>query len=181
MKITLGDKRRSFIGAWVLAALIVLGVNGLNMTNLLDQPLLGNSQEVKGIRRQWKLLEQLRSLAIKEAKAVADVDLDRLFARFEPLSVLNVWDSDGEGGGTQAEESGPILPVLTGLLSVSDLKGNVHSTAVFYGKRYEEKDEIQGYRIEKIAEEGVHLTKWGTNWFVPAPEGEFTSIRKDLD
>ena len=181
MKITVGGKQRSFMGAWVLAALIILGVNGLNMADLLDQPLLGNSREVKGIRRQWKLLEQLSSLAIKEAKAVAEVDLDRVFARFEPLSVLNVWDTGTEAEEAQAEESGPILPVLTGLLSVSDLKGNVRSTAVFYGRRYKERDEIQGFRIEKIAEEGVYLTKWGTNWFVPAPEGEFTSIRKDLD
>ena len=181
MKITVGDKQRSFIGAWVLAALIILGVNGLNLMNLLDQPLLGNSREVKGIRRQGKLLEQLSALAIKEAKAVAEVDMDRVFAKFEPLSVLNVWESNIEGEETQAEASGPILPILTGLLSVSDLEGNVESTAVFYGKRYKEKDDIQGFRIEKIAEEGVCLTKWGTNWFVPAPEGEFTSIRKDLD
>lgn len=177
MKITVGDKQRSFIGAWVLAALVVLGVNGLNMTNLLDQPLLGNSREVKGIRRQWKLLEQLSSLAIKEAKAVAEVDLDRVFSRFEPLSVLKAWDTGTEAEEVQAEEPGPILPMLTGILSISDLEGNVRSTAVFHGKRYKEKEQVQGFRIEKIAEEGVYLTKWGTNWFVPAPEGKFTSVR----
>jgi hypothetical protein len=181
MRITVGDKQRSFIGAWVLAALIVVGVNGLNLTNLLDQPLLGNSREVKGIRRQWKLLEQLNSLAIKEAKAVAGVDLDRLFSRFEPLSVLKGWDTGTESEEVQAEESGPILPTLTGILSVSDLEGNVRSTALFEGGRYKEKDQVQGFRIEKIAEEGVYLTKWGANWFVPAPAGEFTSVRKDLD
>jgi len=181
MKITVGDKQRSFMGAWALAALVVLGVNGLNMTNLLDQPLLGNSREVKGIRRQWKLLEQLSSLAIKEAKAVAEVDLDRVFSKFEPMSALKVWDTGTEAEGMQAEESGPILPMLTGILSVSDLEGNVRSTAVFYGKRYKEKGQVQGFRIEKIAEEGVYLTKWGTNWLVPAPEGEFTSVRRDLD
>jgi len=180
MKITVGDKQRSFIGAWVLGALLVLGHNGLNLTNLLDQPLLGHSQEVKGIRRQWKLLEQVGSLAIKEAKAVADVDLDRVFSRFDPVVILDeVWNT--ELTGEQEEEaSGPILPYLTGILSVSDLEGNVRSTAVIEGKRYKEKDEVQGFRIEKIAEEGVYLTKWGTNWFVPAPESEFTSIRKDL-
>jgi len=179
MKITVGDKQRSFIGAWVLAALVVMGVNGLNMTNLLDQPLLGNSREVKGIRRQWKLLEQLSSLAIKEAKAVAEVDLDRVFSKFEPLSVLKVWDTDTgtEAGQEQVEESGPVLPMLTGIVSISDLEGNVRSTAVFHGKRYKEKEQVKGFRIEKIAEEGVYLTKWGTNWFVPAPEGEFTSVR----
>ncbi len=181
MKITVGDKQRSFIGAWALGALLVLGLNGLNLTNLLDQPLLGNSREVKGIRRQWKLLEQLSSLAIKEARAVAEVDLDRVFSRFEPLSVLKAWDTDTEAEEVQAEESGPILPILTGILSVMDLEGNVRSTAVFHGKRYKDKDQVQGFRIEKIAEEGVYLTRWGTNWFVPAPEGEFTSVRKDLD
>ena len=181
MKITVGDKQRSFIGAWVLAALVILGVNGLNLTNLLDQPLLGNSREVKGIRRQWKLLEQLSSLAIKEARAVADVDLDRVFSKFEPVSVLNLWDPDSKPEAGEEEESGPILPVLTGILTVSDLEGTVRSTAVFSGKRYREADQVQGFRIEKIAEEGVYLTKWGTNWFVPAPEGEFTSVRKDLD
>jgi len=181
MKITVGDKQRSFIGAWVLAALIVMGVNGLNMTNLLDQPLLGNSREVKGIRRQWKLLEQLSSLAIKEAKAFAEVDLDRVFSKFEPMSVLKGWDTGTEAEGVQVEGSGPILPILTGILSVSDLEGNVRSTAVFQGEQYKEKDQVQGFHIEKIAEEGVYLTKWGTNWFVPAPEGEFTSVRKDLD
>jgi hypothetical protein len=177
MKITVGDKQRSFIGAWVLAALVVLGVNGLNLTNLLDQPLLGNSREVKGIRRQWTLLEHLSSLAIKEAKAVAEVDLDRVFSKFEPLSVLKVWDTGTEAGQEQGEESGPVLPMLTGILSISDLEGNVRSTAVFHGKRYKEKEQVQGFHIEKIAEEGVYLTKWGTNWFVPAPEGEFTSVR----
>jgi len=179
MRITIGDKQRSFTGAWVLGALLVLGHNGLNMTNLLDQPLLGHSQEVKGIRRQWKLLEQLGSLAIREAKAVADVDLDRVFSRFDPVSILDVWDT--EPMGEQEEEaSGTILPYLTGILSVADLEGNVRSTAVIDGKRYREKDEVQGFTIEKIAEEGVYLTKWGTNWFVPAPESKFTSIRKDL-
>ena len=181
MKITVGDKQRSFIGAWVLAALVVLGVNGLNLTNLLDQPILGNSREIKGIRRQWKLLEQLNSLAIKEAKAVAEVDLARVFSKFEPMSVLKVWDTGTEAEEVQAEESGLILPKLTGILSVSDLEGNVGSTAVFQGKRYKEKDQVQGFHIEKIAEEGVYLTQWGANWFVPAPAGRFTSIRKDLD
>ncbi len=182
MKITVGDKQRSFMGAWVLAALLILGLNGLNLTNLLDQPLLGNPREVKGIRRQWKLLEQLSALAIREAKAVADVDLDRVFSRFEPMSVLKAWDDDGgPGEGEKEEATGPALPVLTGILSVSDLEGNVRSTAVFSGKRYREKDEVQGFRIEKIAEEGVYLVREGTNWFVPAPEGKFTCVRKDLD
>lgn len=177
MKITVGDKQRSFIGAWVLAALVVMGVNGLNLTNLVDQPLLGNSREVKGIRRQWTLIEQLSSLAIKEAKAVAEVDLDRVFSKFEPLSGLKGWDTGTEAEEVQAEESGPILPMLTGILSISDLEGSVRSTAMFHGKRYKEKEQVQGFHIEKIAEEGVYLTKWGTNWFIPAPEGEFTSVR----
>ncbi len=181
MKITVADRQRSFMGAWVLAALLVLGINGFHLTNLLDQPLLGHSREVKGIRQQWKLLEQLRSLAIREAKAVADVDLDRLFSRFEPLSVPKVWEAEGADEAVEEEESGPILPKLTGIVRVSDLDGNVETSAVFHGKRYVEKNKVEGFRIEKIAEEGVYLTKWGTNWFVPAPEGEFTSIRKDLD
>lgn len=181
MKITVGDKQRSFIGGWVLAALLVMGLNGLNLTNLLDQPLLGNSREVKGIRRQWKLLEQLSSLAIREAKAVAEVDMDRVFSKFEPLAVLKVWDNETAADVVQEEESGPILPKLTGIISVLDLEGNVENSAMFYGKRYTEKDKVQGFHIEKIAEEGVYMTKWGRNWFVPAPDGEFTSIRKDLD
>jgi hypothetical protein len=182
MKITVGDKQRSFMGAWVLAALLILGVNGLNLTNLLDQPLLGNPREVKGIRRQWKLLEQLSALAIREAKAVADVDLDSVFSRFEPMSVLKVWEDDaGSVEGEEEKDAGPALPVLTGILSVSDLEGNVRSTAVFSGKRYGEKDEMQGFRIERIAEEGVYLTREGEHWFIPAPEGEFTSVRRDLD
>jgi hypothetical protein len=179
MRITVGDKRRSFIGAWVLGALLIAGHNGLNMTNLLDQPLLGNSQEVKGIRRQWTLLEQLGSLAIKEAKAVSDVDLDRVFSRFDPVLTLDAWDTE-PAAEQEKEPAGPILPFLTGILSVSDLEGNVRSTAVIDGKSYKEKEQVQGFTIQKITEKGIYLTKWGTNWFVPAPEGDFTSIRKDL-
>lgn len=181
MKITVGDKQRSFMGAWILAALIILGLNGLNLTNLLDQPLLGNSEEVKGIRRQWRLLEQLSSLAIKEAKALADVDLDRVFSRFEPLEILGGWEEDPEAEEVEAGSFGPILPVLTGIITVFDREGRVRSTAVFNGRRYREKDVVEGFRIEKIAEEGVYLTKLGTNWFVTAPEGGFTSIRKHFD
>jgi hypothetical protein len=181
MKITVGDKHRSFIGAWVLGALLILGHNGLNLTNLLDQPLLGHSREVKGIRRQWKLLEQLGSLAIKEAKAVADVDLDRVFSRFEPMSVLEDWGSDSESGEEGEKPSGPILPFLTGIMGISDLEGNTRFVAVIEGKRRNEKERVLGFRIEKIAEEGVYLTKMGTNWFLPAPEGDFTFVRKEIE
>ncbi len=183
MKITVGDKQRSFIGVWVLAALLILGVNGLNLTNLLDQPLLGNPREVKGIRRQWKLLGQLNALAIREAKAVAEVDLDSVFSRFEPMSALKIWkeDPDDPAEAETKQDAGPALPVLTGILCVSDLEGNVRSTAVFDGKRYGEKDEVQGFRIERIAEEGVYLVREGKRWLVPAPEGEFTSVRTDLE
>jgi hypothetical protein len=181
MKITVGDRQRSFMGAWILAALVILGVNGLNLTNLLDQPLLGNSQEVKGIRRQWRLLEQFSSLAIREAKAVGDVDLARVFSRFEPLQVLESWDPEAEEVETEAEPAGPILPVLTGIITVTDLEGNVRSTAVFNGRRFREKDVVEGFRIERIAEQGVTLSRSGADWFVPAPEGGYTAIRKYLD
>ena len=180
MKITVRDTQRSFLGAWVLGALLVLGQNGLNLTNLLDQPLLGHSREVKGIRQQWTLLEQLGSLAIREAKAVADVDLDRVFSRFDPVAIVHVWDKGFATEEEQEVSSGPILPYLTGILRVTDLEGNVRSTAVFEGKRYKEKEEVHGFTIDKIREEGVYLTKWGTNWFVPAPEARFTTIRKGL-
>jgi hypothetical protein len=181
MKITVGDRQRSFMGAWILTALVVLGVNGLNLTNLLDQPLLGNSQEVKGIRRQWRLLEQLSSLAIREAKAVAEVDLDRVFSRFEPLQVLEPWEPVAEGEETEMKPVGPILPLLTGIITVTDLEGNARSTAVFDGRRFGEKEVVEGFRIERIAEEGVTLTRAGTDWFVPAPKGGYTAIRNYLD
>lgn len=180
MRITVGDRQRSFIGAWVLAALLVLGMNGLNLTNLLDQPLLGNSQEVKGIRRQWRLLDQLSSLAIKEAKAFADVDLDRVFSRFEPIAVLNMWHSEATEDERVPEETGPILPILTGIMGVSDPEGNVRFLAVIEGRQCREKEEVQGYAIQRISEEGVYLTRFGMNWFLPAPEGKFTFVRKDL-
>ena len=179
MRITVGDRQRSFTGAWVLAALLVLGHNGLNLTNLLDQPLLGNSEEIKGIRGQWKLLEQLGSLAIREATAVAEVDLDRVFSRFEPLSVLDVWDSGPAPEKKVKAKRGPVLPHLTGVLSISDGSGKVHSIAIFDGKRFLEKDRVRGFTIEKITEEGVTLTKWGTKWFVPASESAFSLVWKD--
>jgi hypothetical protein len=179
MRITIRDKQRSFIGAWVLASLLMLGHNGLNLADLLDQPLLGYSQEVKGIRRQWKLLEQLGALTIREAKAVADVDLDRVFSRFEPVSILTGGDAE-PAAKEEKEPSGPILPTLTGILSVSDLEGHVRWIAVVDGKRYREGDQVQGFTIQKIGEEGVYLTKWGTHWFVLAPEAEFTSVRAEI-
>ena len=111
---------------------------------------------------------------------MADVDLDRLFSRYDPVVVTDVWDTGSVGGTEKEERSGPILPYLTGIMGVSDRQGNVRFTAVIDGKRYKVKDEVHGFTINEIAEEGVYLTKWGTNWFIPAPEGRFTSIRKDL-
>ncbi len=183
MKIEVGERRRTFIGGWVLAALLVLGHNGMNLMGLLDEPLLGYPAEIKGIRQQWRLLEQLRSLAVRDVEAESHLDLDEIFARFEPLpaDIPENLPPSGEAPATRVEggREGPILPVLTGVVCVSDEEGKVRSFALFYGKRYRVGDRVMGFRIRKISEKGVELEGMGSKWFLPVRQDAFSVVRGD--
>ena len=63
-----GGRQRMWIGAWILAALFLGGLNGFWLMSLEQQPLVGYSQTIRNLQRQ--------------------------LVQFESIQIANVWSSD---------------------------------------------------------------------------------------
>jgi len=48
MKIPIGNPQRLSLGAWILAALLLVVHNGLSLTEVLDPPLPGYPNDIRG-------------------------------------------------------------------------------------------------------------------------------------
>jgi hypothetical protein len=66
------------------------------------------------------------------------------------------------------------LPKLSGILHCLDINGNVDALAVIEGRRFQEKDTVREFQIQKIEEKGVVLTKAGKRWFLKTPEVSYS-------
>jgi hypothetical protein len=188
MTIALGNRQRACLGGLVLGALLLLGHNGLQLTRLLDPGLSGYPTEIRGIRSQWGVLEQMRSLGVAEAEAENHVDLDRVLAKLLPDPDEKTWEPSSTATTTNnIPPPGAVgkarvrLPKLTGIVKQSDRQGGVRSIAIFEGEVHSEMELVWGFTIEQISQEGVLLTQGSSRWFIPAPRPSFSVVRPEHD
>ena len=158
-----------------MAALLFLWYNGNKLVSLLNAPITERSAAVKLASKQWARLESVISKRSKDD--LNDKKVLALLSAVTPGTGLQ-----GKQGIKAAEiqktkrktEDKALLPVLSGIVRVSDRLGNVSSIALFEGKRFVENDRVKGFRVQRITKKGVLLLKAGKSWFVPAPEVYFS-------
>lgn len=169
--VLIGSRKRLCIGGWVLAALLLLGYNGLELMRLFDPSIPGISSLLKQVKQDWfKLTERD---ALNSAEKDSSIDLDRILARFIPDPLkrgkTSIFPRDA-----MDEEIWDALPELTGISQVLDVNGNIRSFAMIEGRRLCEHSEIKGFTVEKITSRGVILTRKGESWFICVPGVNFT-------
>lgn len=169
--IAFGSKKRLFLGSWILVALLLTGYNGATLISLFNPPLVKHSDEVKLASRKWQQLKEKTSFA---SKILKDFDLDLILSKFVP----GYHEQGIKGTRAQKLNGESELPLLAGIMRLSDVHGNKRLLAVIDGKAYVEGEQVKGFTIQNITEKGVGLTKVGTSWFIQAPEVYFSMDNK---
>jgi hypothetical protein len=146
------------------------------LMTLLSPPIAGRSMEVKLASQKWRQLQNKISQSI--ASSTKFINLD--------TALLGVFDSSNnslpEPPGVTLEENKKgqrtdiHLPILSGILRNTDIYGRAYATAVIDGQRLKENDKIQGFKIQKILEDGVVVTNSGQRWFLRAPNVEYSRV-----
>jgi len=169
-----GSRPRLVFGCWLLAALLLAGHNASTLASLIGMPVSGQSAQVKSASEKWRQLQDKMSQSVKE---MADkVDLDLAFTKFSSSiehpksSVLDSKIVPEARTETQIQ----YLPKLSGIIRCMDINGNAFALALIEGRRFQEKDTVHEFRIQKIEEKGVILTKGGRRWFLKTPDVSYS-------
>ena len=156
-----------------MLALLLLGHNGFKLLSFLDPELPGQSRVVKVAREKQEEFEKKASLAM--TKSLDNLNLDRIFANFTPVSHKQKKKVSKPKPQLVKEKRIKIkLPRLTGIMQISDAQGKTRSFAVIDGECLGEGERVLGFMVQKINGEGITLTRGGTSWFVPAPKISFS-------
>jgi hypothetical protein len=159
---------RVFIGGWIIAAILILGLNLEKIGDLQYSPMVESSPLVNTIRLKHYHFEQVLS----ERKADLDISWNRsvLLTNLTKPPVLPKTVS----GETQKEDTPGLyravqLPKLSGILMVG---GNSKSrySAVLDGKVCSENEICSEFKVQEISSSGVLLSQNKKSWFIPAPE-----------
>ena len=174
-----GNKQRLCIGAWFLAALLLMGLNVFQFLSLEEQPLVGYSQTVKVLQVK---LEDFEKIGATGAFALKN--------RLNPLKV-DSWFSSGSktedhpGAGKVPnladiqESAESTLPRLSGILRALQPGGTLYYSAVLNGRVCRVKDKIDEFTVVKISPTSVVVRRGGHDWTLDSPTPYFSSDQGD--
>ena len=166
----LEKRMRVLLGLWVLAGLMVAGINGTMLLQLLDEPLAGYSMVVRNASRGF---EQYRVLLATEARKITS-GMDLLASRYTLPAVKEEKKAAPDVSVRQtAGKAAPVsvaLPTLTGIMTSRSTDGATQRLAVMDGRICNEGDRLGDLTVKGISRTGVRLAKGGRTWFIKAPE-----------
>jgi hypothetical protein len=166
------NRLRIFLGFWIMAGLVVLGINGYALMSLLDEPLAGHSSAVRQVDRGFQQYQRL--INTETEKIVSGMELlAHRFAAHTPRvdSSIPVEKKTVETKAEQkANQPTVTLPVLAGIVTRRSSAGQVNRMALLDGGVYSEGEMLQAFTIRKIDAEGVLLAKGKQTWFLKRPE-----------
>lgn len=165
-----GNRMRALIGLWILTGLVVAGVNGTLLLQLLDEPLAGYSTAV---RNASKGFGQYRKLLTAEAQKITS-GMDLLASRFT-LRVVEekktaAPDISVRSTAKKVAPASVALPALTGIMTSRSTDGTAKRLAVMNGRICNEGDRLGDLTVKGITRTGVRLARGDRTWFLKAPE-----------
>lgn len=169
---TWGDRVKAFIGLWVIAGLIVLGVNGRAFLSLLDEPLAGYSS---GVRMADRGFQQYRQLLSAKTEKISSA-MAHLVQRFSVNAPAVEHASAVEQKEAPAKETRHVnlptvtLPVLAGIVTRRSAAGQTHHVAVLDSGVYAEGEQLQSFTIRQISADGILLARGKQTWFLERPD-----------
>ncbi len=174
----LANQQMLSIAGWIVAAFIILGINGaelISLRNSINDRLLTEtiSASVKTNQLE-KFIKKTKEDEIEYRKSLKKIMLFGSKSTYsdQELPVSGIFNRIKKIGGTT-------LPLLSGVIQVSDINGEVQSFAVIEGNKYSTDDQIDGYILREISSKGIVFTKNKKEWFVRIPSVPFSVNYKD--
>lgn len=167
-----GNSVQLFIGLWMLAGLVVMGINAYALMSLMDEPLAGYSI---GVRHAQGMFQQYRNLLSAETENM-DSGMDLLIQRFAAKTTLiepsQAADTRQSPSAVEKKVKPPAvaLPVLAGIVTSRSTTGAERRLALLNDGVFAEGDQLQDLTIRKISADGVLLAKGKKTWFLKTPD-----------
>lgn len=167
----LGSRMHVLVGLWILAGLVVVGINGTMLMSLLDEPLAGYSS---GVRIADQGFRKYRMLVTAEAEKITS-GMDRLISRFETEVVEEekpaIKKPPAPPSFAKKMAPAPVaLPTLTGIVTSRSTDSTARRLALMDGRICAEGDRFGDFTVKRITRGGVSLVRGGQAWFLKTPD-----------
>jgi hypothetical protein len=173
MKIS-GSRQQMYMGGWLLAALVLLGLNASRFMSL-EQSLVGYSQTAKALQSK---LHEFDKLVATGVFAVKDrLDLLEASARYPVGSraAASAASVGARSGDPIPDATQSLLPTLTGVMQTLDPRGAIDYSAVLNGRVCRVRDKIDEFTVVKISPAGVVVRRAGRSWVLESPTPYYSS------
>ncbi len=171
-----GSSQRLVLSGWIIAALILIGYNSSRLMTLLSPPIVERSMEVKLASQKWRQLQNKISRGSEEFTEAINLDTALLGISPGPDNDIPKLSDISSDENKSAQQTKIRLPILSGILRNTDIHGRTYATAVIDGHRLKVNDRIQGFKIQKILEDGVVVTSGGQSWLLNAPDVTYSRV-----
>jgi hypothetical protein len=132
--------------------------------------------EVKLASQKWRQLQNKVAQRIESSTKVINLDTALLGVFSSSNDNLPEASSDTLEENKKVQKTEIHLPILSGILRNTDIYGRAYATAVIEGQRFKENDKVQGFKIQKILEDGVVVTNSGQRWLLRAPDVAYSRV-----
>lgn len=160
------------ITLWILAGLLVAGVNGVVGVSLMDAPLSGYSESARRVNQGLHHYHILRN-ATRENISSAMALLNARYAPPAASPQIAEQSQTTTPAPAKRRAAPPVpvdLPVLSGILTRRNTGQAVSHQAVLDGRLCTPGEIVGGLTVKTISPRGVMLTKGARHWFIDAPQ-----------
>jgi hypothetical protein len=170
-----GSRQQLYMGGWLLAALVLLGLNASRFMSLEQQPLVGYPPAVKALQSQLQLFDKMAAAGVFAVKD--QLDLLKADARFSTggKAAASSGSAGAKSGGQIADAAANVLPTLSGIMQALDPSGAVYYRAVLNGRVCRVRDKIDDFTVVKISPAAVVVRRAGRRWKLDRPTPYFSS------
>jgi len=168
-----GNRRRLCLGSWILAALLLIGLNGYHLIALENQPLVGHSPTIKALRLNLGHYENTLSTPVLCAD---DQRLHPILVRYAepPAPAPSASAPPPEITAPVPAPDRTALPVLAGIVQALDQQGRQSYRALLDGQVCRTGDKVGSFVVARISPGGVVLNRAGQQWHVEAPAPRYS-------
>lgn len=165
---TFGGRQRLCVAGWVMAALLIVVINGHAFMALEGKPLEGSSMAIKSLR-------------VKIARLDGVLSGNRLFDRADDkvwvtsLRIPRSNEHAAEAGTPLHAVETIALPILSGIVRVAHPAQAPYYMAVLDGRVCRERDRVKEFVVAKISAQGVMLLREGGQWYIESSAPHYSS------
>jgi hypothetical protein len=171
--IILGNWRKLCVSAWILAALLLIGLNGFHLIALENQPLVGHSSTIKVLRLNLGQYESALSAPVVSSD---DKRLSSILIRYAkpptPSPITTAPSPDVVAPVVAPDRI--TLPVLAGIVQALDQQGRQSYWALLDGRVCRTDDKVGAFVVEQISPGGVVLNRSGRQWHIESPAPHYS-------